>query len=137
MRLVRAAFLAVGSAILGGCLATGAPTVGTISECAPGLDPVACRTIAQTAFAAYEGPALVGDRVQVDVWASCNLDGVRAFAEAAVGATTCYHVTVLVANSGGQRIADEAYRGGTLVSVESVVWVDAEGRMHAVTRAIR
>jgi hypothetical protein len=135
VRLVRAAFAIIISVMLAGCFATGTPWVGTISECGQGLDAVACRTIAQAAFAAFQGPALAADDVQVEVWASCDLDAVRAFAEAAADGTTCYSVGALGAVSGGQRIAEGVYKGGTPVSVESVVWLDAEGKMHAVTRA--
>ena len=135
VRLVRAAFAIISSVMLAGCFATGTPTVGTISGCPQGLDAVACRTIAQAAFAAFQGPALAADEVFVEVWASCDLDGVRAIAEAAADGTTCYSVEALQAVSGGQRIAEGVYKGGTIVSVESVVWLDPEGTMHAVTRA--
>ncbi len=134
VRLVRAAFAIISSAMLAGCFATGTPTVGTISECGQGLDPVTCRTIAQAAFAAYPGPALAADNVEVELWASCTLDAVRTIAEAAASGTTCYSV-MADANSGGQRLAEGIYKGGTPVLVESVVWLDPEGKMHAVTRA--
>jgi hypothetical protein len=121
--------------MLAGCFATGTPTVGRIASCdGPGLDPVKCRRIAEFAFAAYPGPALASDDVEVDVWASCDLDGVSMIAEAATSGTTCYGV-MADAVSGGQRIPDGGYKGGTMVLVESVVWLDAEGQMHAVTRA--
>ena len=136
MRPVRAAFVIISSVMLAGCLATRSPIVGTISSCdGPGLDAATCRRIAEVAFAAYPGPALAADNVEVDVWASCALDGVRMIAEAATSGATCYGVGALGAISGGQRIAEGTYQGGTLVDVESVVWLDAEGKMHAVTRA--
>jgi hypothetical protein len=135
VRLVRAAFAIISSVMLAGCFASGAPSVGTISSCdGPGLDVVTCRRIAEFAFAAYSGPALAADDVQVDVWASCALDGVRMIAEAATSGTTCYGVGALGASSGGQRVAEGTFQGGTLVDLESVVWLDAGGKMHAVTR---
>jgi hypothetical protein len=134
VRLVRAAFAIISSVMLAGCFATGTPWVGTISECGQGLDAVACRSIAEAAFAAYPGPALAADSVEVEAWASCDLDDVRMIAEAAAGGTTCYSV-MAVATSGGQRVAEGIYKGGTIVLVESVVWLDPEGKMHAVTRA--
>lgn len=135
MRLMRAAFVIISSVTLAGCLATRPPIVGTISLCEGGLDPVTCRSIAEFSFAAYPGPALAADNVEVGVWASCALDDVRMIAEAATSGTTCYGVGALGAISGGQRTAEGAYQGGTLVDVESVVWLDAEGKMHAVTLA--
>lgn len=135
IRMVRAALAIISSVILAGCFATGSPWVGTISDCGQGLDAAACRRIAEAAFAAYPGPALAADSVEVEAWASCDLDDVRMITEAAAGGTTCYGV-MAVATSGGQRIAEGIYKGGTIVLVKSVVWLDPEGKMHAVTRAV-
>lgn len=138
MRLLRAAGVVIAPFLLAGCFAANTPTVGTISSCGPGLDAASCRNIAQIALNAYPGPALSADKISVDLWASCDLDGVEALSpQAATDGVTCYGVNALAANSGGRRVAEGVYDGGSLVNIESLVWTDAAGHLHAVTKASR
>src|SRR4051812_18072385 len=117
MRPVRFATLVTIAALTAGCGTQGVPTVGTIASCGPGLDPTACRGIAQAALTAYQGPALSADNIDVDVLASCDLSDVTEMsADAARSATACYNVTALGGNSGGRRVSEGAYQGGKLVN---------------------
>ena len=87
------------------------------------------------ALAALAGALLLGacsDKSDSD---SGDPTAATSSAGSATSGATCYGVGALGAISGGQRIAEGTYQGGTLVDVESVVWLDAEGKMHAVTRA--
>lgn len=131
MRPLLTATFAAAAVLASGCAAT-TPTVGTIASCGPGLDAAACRTIAQVALSAYQGPALSADNIAVDVWASCVLAQV---AEAAKDGTTCYSVTALLGTSGGRRVAEGTYEGGTPVNIDGLVWLDGSGTLHAVTNA--
>ena len=134
--LALATLLALAPALLGACAlvsTAGPPTVGTIASCPPGMDDVSCRRIAVTALTAYRDQALAADGITVDRWASCALDGVAAIAPEAATGVECYAVSVLLANAGGRRIAEGQYQGGVPVNVESVVWSDSDGEIHAVT----
>jgi Flp pilus assembly protein CpaB len=135
MRFVRAAVVVIAPLLLAGCFAASTPTAGTISSCAAGLDAVRCRDIAQTAMNAYEGPALSADKIEVAEWESCHLPAVEMRStEAASDGVTCYGI-LAVANSGGRRVSEGVYDGGTMVTMDSVVWTDAAGALHAVTKA--
>jgi hypothetical protein len=131
-RLLAVTLGAVG--LLAGCAAGITPTVGTIATCGPGLDAAACRNIAQVAFGAYDGPALAADEISVTPWASCDLADVTSrSADAAANGTTCYSVSALAGTSGGRRVEEGAYQGGQPVNIDGLVWLDADGTLHAVT----
>jgi len=135
MRLLLATTLGAAGLVASACGATMTPTVGTIDSCGPGLNAQRCRAIAQAAFTAFKGPALSADGITVHPWASCDLAGVIDLSpEAAENGVTCYSVGALGATSGGRRVAEGAYQGGQPVNIEGLVWLDARGSLHAVTR---
>jgi hypothetical protein len=135
MRFARTAAVAIAPILLAGCSAASTPSVGiSATSCAPELDATECRNIVSAAVSAYDGPVLnLPDDVAVDEWESCRLRAVEALSSgAAADGVTCYGI-VTVANAGGRLVSGGVYDGGTMVNMESVVWVDAAGKLHAVT----
>ena len=120
---------------LAGCsLVPGEPSVGAVTGCTPAIESVLCRRIAETAFRAFAGPALIAREVDVSTWEACDLEGVVAMSgDAARDGRTCYSV-MASGMSGGRQVAKDTFDGGTPVTIEGLVWVTTDGGMHAVTK---
>jgi hypothetical protein len=109
------------------------PFVGAVDDCGPRIEAALCRQIAETAVAAIPGPAVAADRLSVSTWDSCQNDQVVGMAPAAAEGTTCY--TVMGSGyAGGERLGGGAYRGGTPLTLEAVVWADEDGALRAVVK---
>ena len=94
-----------------------------------------CRRIAELAVASIQGlPAVAADTAQVSTWDSCENDQVVGMAPAAAEGTACYSV-MGSGYAGGERLGNGAYRGGTPIQFEAVVWATADGALRASVTA--
>lgn len=129
--------LSLAGVLAGGCSQAQSllaqPFVGEVEGCEPRIDAVLCRRIAETAVAAIGGPAVSADTLSVSTWDSCENDQVVGMAPAAAGGATCYSV-MGGGYAGGERLANGAYRGGTPVEIEAVVWADENDMLQAAVK---
>ena len=106
------------------------PAVGTIDACS--AEAALCRPIAEAAAHAIPGPPVVLDRFVIeDAGCDLTIDDQPLPPEAA-DATACYLVTA-GGEARGERVKPHVYKGGKPISIQSVVWLSADGSLHART----
>jgi hypothetical protein len=132
MRLTCVAAVIALAASSGGCTwIQTQPAVGTIDSCT--AEATLCRPIAEAAAHAIPGPAFVLDSFTIED-AACDITINDELPPPETASATACYVVDASGVVGGERVRPRVYKGGKPISIESVVWVNADGSLKARTR---